>query len=266
MNAARMGVLVLAVVAAGLAALLARGLVSSGDAPAETKVVEAPTAEVLVASANIGRGDRLSSNSMRWQNWPVTAVSEGFITRAANPEGESEFEGSLARVALAPGEPITKVKVVSVKSGGFLAALIAPGKRAVAITVSPETGAGGFILPNDRVDIIQTRRTQQDGPNGSREVIEGDIVLQDIRVLAIDQRFQEEGGDQVAIGKTATLELSPAQAERLTVAQAEGALTLSLRGLAEAKGDAKIEELPQESESSSIAVVRYGTQQIVRVR
>ncbi|MGV8995699.1 MAG: Flp pilus assembly protein CpaB [Parvibaculaceae bacterium] len=266
MNAARMGVLVLAVVAAGLAALLARGLVSSGDSPTEAKVVEAPTSQVLVAAANIERGDRLSGSSMRWQSWPETAVSEGFITRAGHPDGMSEFEGSLARVALTPGEPITSVKVVSVKSGGFLAALIAPGKRAVAITVSPETGAGGFILPNDRVDIIQTRRTQQDSATGSHEVIEGSILLQDIRVLAIDQRFQEEGGSQVAIGKTATLELSAAQAERLTVAQAEGALTLSLRGLSEARSEETVEKAPEETQSSSISVVRYGTQQTVRVR
>lgn len=266
MNAARMGVLVLAVVAAGLAALLARGLVSSGDAPGEEKVVEAPTVEVLVASTTIERGDRLNQSSMRWQNWPEASMSDGFITRAARPEAMSEMAGTLARVVLVHGEPITATKVVSVKSGGFLAALIAPGKRAVAITVSPETGAGGFILPNDRVDIIQTRRIQQDGPTGSREVIEGDIVLQDIRVLAIDQRFQEESGDQVAIGKTATLELSAAQAERITVAQAEGSLTLSLRGLAEAKGPQEVAEVPEESDSSSIAVVRYGTQQIVRVR
>jgi len=261
-----MGVLVLAVVAAGLAALLARGLVSSGDAPAETKTVAAPTAEVLVASTNIERGDRLSGSSMRWQSWPETALSEGFVTRAANPNGLSEFDGSLARAAMTPGEPITKTKVVNVKSGGFLAALIAPGKRAVAVPVSPETGAGGFILPNDRVDIIQTRRTQQDGPNGSRDVIEGDVVLKDIRVLAIDQRFQEDGGNQIAVGKTATLEVSPSQAERLMVAQAEGAVILSLRGLADNKGETVVEDAPQEAATSSIAVVRYGAQQIVRVR
>ncbi|MES1989430.1 MAG: Flp pilus assembly protein CpaB [Pseudomonadota bacterium] len=266
MNAARMGVLVLAVVAAGLAALLARGLVSSGDAPAETKVVEAPAPEVLVASTNVERGERLTGSRMRWQKWPEASLSQGFVIRTAKSEGLSEFEGSLVRVALANGEPITVAKVVNVKSGGFLAALIAPGKRAVAIPVSPETGAGGFILPNDRVDIIQTRRVQQESSSGMREVIEGEIMLQDIRVLAIDQRFDEGGGDQVAIGKTATLELSPSQAERLTVAQVEGTLTLSLRGLAEVKGDTKAEELPKDAESSNIAVVRYGTQQTVRVR
>lgn len=266
MNAARIGVLVLAVVAAGLAALLARGLVSSGDAPVEATVIEAPTSEVLVASTNIERGNRLSGSSMRWQSWPETALAEGFITRTQRPNGIESMTGNLARAPLANGEPITDAKVVNIKTGGFMAALISPGKRAVAVNLSPETGAGGFILPNDHVDIIHTRRVQQDGPRGVQEVIQGEVLLRDIRVLAIDQRFKDDSGEQVALGKTATLELSPAQAERVTVAQAEGPLTLSLRGLGEA-ADAQIEgEEEQVSESSSISVVRYGTPQLIRVR
>lgn len=265
MNAARMGVLVLAIVAAGLAALLARGLVSSGDVPAETKIIEAPQAEVLVASTNIGRGERLSSSSLRWQNWPEASLVPGYITRAQAPEAISEMTGNLARTSLSNGEPITETKVVNSKTGGFMAALIAPGKRAVAITVSPETGAGGFILPNDHVDIIHTRRVTQDTSRGLQDVIQGEVLLRDIRVLAIDQRFKDDSGDQVALGKTATLELTAAQAERVTVAQAEGALILSLRGLSEA-ADHQNDEVIVQPESSSIAVVRGGTQQIIRVR
>lgn len=266
MNAARMGVLVLAVVAAGLAALLARGLVSSGDAPVETKVIEAPTSEVLVTSTGIERGARLSSSSMRWQSWPDTAISDGYIIRAQHPEALAEMAGSLARISMGNGEPITSNKVVNVKTGGFMAALIAPGKRAVAVTLSPETGAGGFILPNDHVDIIHTRRVQQDGPRGMQEVVQGEILLRDIRVLAIDQRFKDDSGDQVAIGKTATLELTAAQAERVTVAQVEGQLTLSLRGLSETAEQQNDAEVAPEPESSSVSVVRYGTQSTVRVR
>ncbi len=266
MNAARMGVLVLAVVAAGLAALLARGLVSSGDAPAAAQVVEAPQAQVLVASTTIDRGERLSASSLRWQNWPESALVPGYITRAQSPEAISDMTGNLARASLANGEPITDTKIVNSKTGGFMAALIAPGKRAVAITVSPETGAGGFILPNDHVDIIHTRRVTQDTPRGPQDVIQGEVLLRDIRVLAIDQRFKDDSGDQVALGKTATLELSAAQAERVTVAQAEGSLILSLRGLSEAAESQNDDEVAQEPESSSISVVRAGTQQIIRVR
>jgi pilus assembly protein CpaB len=260
-----MGVLVLAVVAAGLAALLARGLVSSDDAPSAPKVVEAPTEQVLVTSTVVARGERLTANKMRWQNWPETALSDGYVTRSKMPHAIADMTGNLARTSLGNGEPITIAKVVNVETGGFMAALIAPGKRAVAITVSPETGAGGFILPNDHVDIIHTRHVRQDGPQGSQDIVQGEILLHDIRVLAIDQQFKD-GGEPVAIGKTATLELTAAQAERVTVAQAEGPLTLSLRGLGE-KGNANDDNaLSSEAESSSVSVVRYGARSTVRVR
>lgn len=266
MNAARIGVLVLAVVAAGLAALLARGLVSSGDAPPPPKIVEAPVAQVLVASTSIGRGDRLTDNTMRWQRWPEDALNTDFVTKAAKPSAIAEFTSSIALTAIANGEPITDAKVVSVKSGGFLSVLIGPGKRAVAISISPETSAGGFILPNDRVDVIHTLRVTQDGPRGPQQVVQGEVLLRNIRVLAIDQRIEGEHGEKVALGKTATLELTESQAERVTVAQAEGPLTLSLRGLQDAEANTDTNEVPQAASPSSVSVVRYGSQSTVRVR
>jgi len=265
-NAARIGVLVLAVVAAGLAALLARGLVSSGDNQPPAKVVEASTAQVLVASTNIARGDRLTSNSLRWQRWPQEAVGPDFVTEAAKPGAMAEMTGDMARSAIMNGEPITMAKIVNSKSGGFLSSLIEPGKRAVAISVSPETSAGGFILPNDRVDVIHTLHLTQDGPNGPQQITQGEVLLRNIRVLAIDQRIEGDGGEKVALGKTATLELTEAQAERLTVAQAEGPLTLSLRGLQDVQANPDDEKVPEVAEPSSVSVLRYGSQSTVRVR
>lgn len=265
MNAARMGVLVLAVVAAGLAALLARGLVSSGDAPVQPQVVQAPTSDVLVVSTNVDRGARLSAGDLRWQSWPNTALGEGFVTRQQKPDAIAALTGSLVRASMTNGEPVTPGKIIDVKSGGFMSALISPGKRAVAVIVSPETGAGGFILPNDRVDIIQTRHIQEQGPLGTpQDAVRGTILLRDIRVLAVDQRFKDDSGDQVAIGKTATLELTPSQAELVSVAQAEGGLVLSLRGLGEP--EAQNAEIKEESTVTTIRVVRYGTEKSVRVR
>ena len=266
MNAARIGVLVLAVVAAGLAALLARGLVSSGDTPPAPKVVEAPTAQVLIASTNIERGDRLTDGSVRWQSWPESSLNQSFITKAAKPGAIAEMTGDIARAAITEGEPITAAKVVNAKSGGFLSALIEPGMRAVAVSVTPETSAGGFILPNDRVDVIHTRRVTQYGPRGSQEAIQGEVLLKNIRVLAIDQRIDGDQGEKVALGKTATLELTEAQAERVTVAQAEGPLTLSLRGLQDADAKRDVDNVPQDVGPSSMSVVRYGSQSTVRVR
>lgn len=266
MNAARIGVLVLAVVAAGLAALLARGLGSSGDTPPAPKVVEAPTAQVLVAATNLERGDRLTDSSVRWQSWPQASLNQGFVTQAAKPGAIAEMTGDIALSAIAEGEPITAAKVVNAKSGGFLSALIEPGMRAVAVSVTPETSAGGFILPNDRVDVIHTLRVTQDGSRGPQQVIQGEVLLKNIRVLAIDQRIEGDHGEKVALGKTATLELTEAQAERVTVAQAEGPLVLSLRGLQDADAKADVNDTPQAVGPSSVSVVRYGSQSTVRVR
>ena len=219
-----------------------------------------------MASTNIERGDRLTDSSVRWQSWPEASLNQGFITRAAKPGAVAEMTGDIARTAIAEGEPITAVKVVNAKSGGFLSALIEPGMRAVAVSVTPETSAGGFILPNDRVDVIHTLRVTQDGPHGPQQVIQGEVLLKNIRVLAIDQRIEGDQGEKVALGKTATLELTEAQAERVTVAQAEGPLILSLRGLQDVDAKNDVNDTPQAVGPSSVSVVRYGSQSTVRVR
>ena len=251
MNAARIGVLVLALVAAGLAAFLARGLVSSDKEPVIEKVAEAPTTEVLVAVSNLQVGQRVASGDLRWQTWPDESMNAAYITRAQKPAAVEEYSGSVARSAVLSGEPVTAEKLVSLSGAGFMSALIEPGMRATAITISAKTSAGGFILPNDRVDVI--------------DIGKGRTILRNIRVLAIDQRFNEKAGEQVAIGNTATLELTPAQAELIAVAEGDGGrLALALRGMGE-------QELTGNEDLSAtgspvVRIVRYGTAQTVRVR
>ncbi|MBX3490067.1 Flp pilus assembly protein CpaB [Parvibaculum sp.] len=250
MNAARIGVLVLALVAAGLAAFLARGLVKSDSEPVIEKVVEAPTTEVLVAVSNLQIGQRVTGRDLRWQNWPDESLNGAYITRTQMPAAIEEYTGSVARSAVLSGEPVTAEKLVSLSGAGFMSALIEPGMRATAIKITPETSAGGFILPNDRVDIIDIRK--------------GQTILRDIRVLAIDQRFNEKAGEQVAVGRTATLELTPAQVELLAVAESEGQLALSLRSMGE-KDLAGNEDVVKAA-GSVVRIVRYGTAQTVRVK
>jgi pilus assembly protein CpaB len=254
----------MAVVAAGLAALLARGLMTSSAPAPVPQVVQAPTTDVLVASTGIDRGTRLSSADLRWQSWPQASLGTNFITRQAKPDAVAELTGSLARSSMAVGEPITEAKLVNVSKGGFMSALINPGMRAVAITIAPETGAGGFILPNDHVDVILTRRVQQQSGNGVQDAVRSDTILRNVRVLAIDQRFKDDSGDEVAVGKTATLELTASQAEMLSASQQEGTLILSLRGLAEP--DQQSAETVQKDSSTIMRVIRYGAEKSVRVR
>ena len=252
MNAARIGVLVLAIVAAGLAALLARGLMTSSKPEPVVTQVEEPTTEVLVTSSNVQLGRRVASGDLRWQRWPDEAMNPSYITRTARPAALEEYTGSVARSALLAGEPVTEEKLVNLAGAGFMSALIDPGMRAIAIEITPQTSAGGFILPNDRVDIVDANR--------------GQTVLRNVRVLAIDQRF-DEAGEQVAVGRTATLELTPSQVELISVAANDGRLALSLRSMAEQKEIAGSEsELSGREGGSVVKVVRYGVAQSVRVK
>ena len=262
MNAARIGVLVLALVAAGLAAFLARGLVSSGDSgkQVEPKVVEAPTSEILVAADNIETGGRLSASNMKWQKWPDSAMNPIFITKEKRAQAMQALDGAIARLPIVKGEPIVPDRLVWTQGKGLMSALLKPGMRAVAIRISPETSAGGFILPNDHVDVLLTGRSK-----GSNSAATAETIMRDVRILAIDQRFNEKEGGQVAMGKTATLELTPTQAELITMAEAEGKLTLALRSI----GDKEIAGADQEADNadgSVVRVVRFGQTQSVRVK
>ena len=149
-----------------------------------------------------------------------------------------------------------------------MAAILPKGMRAVSFKISADTGAGGFILPNDRVDIILTRKLK--AATGNEEAHVSETVLTNVRVLAIDQTFREnEQGDQVVVGKTATVELRPEQTEMLEVADSMGALSLSLRSIAETNGEMG-DAGPKSADNFSsgrggagVAVIRYGSTSVL---
>ncbi len=232
MKPARLIILLVAVGAAGLAGYLALTL-SGGKTVVKMQAAEAivkkePTVKVLVAGANLPTGARLAEDTMRWADWPQGSVSEGLITEEAHPDVKKSLKGAVVRLPMFDGEPIRFEKVAD-SSSRVMSSLLPAGKRAVATEISANTGAGGFILPNDRVDVIMVRR-------GSDGVYLTETILTNIRVLAIDQRIQEsENGKKTAIGSTATLELTPAQAKVVAVSQQlADRLTLALRSVADA--------------------------------
>ena len=232
MKPARLIILAVAILAAGLAGYLALTLSGSKTVvkmqAAEAVIKKEPTMQVLVAGANLPVGAKLIKDTMRWSAWPQSAVNEGLITKDAQPEAMKDLEGAIARFPMFEGEPIRLEKVADA-SARVMSSLLPAGKRAVATEISANTGAGGFILPNDRVDIIMVRR----GDSGGYLT---ETILKNIRVLAIDQRIQEsEDGKKTAVGSTATLELTPAQAKVVAVAQQiADRLTLALRSVADA--------------------------------
>lgn len=235
MNGARIGILALAVVAAITAAVLVSSFVG-GDSDKQVSAEQAQltTSKVLVAASDIRMGQTIDRLAVRWQTWPQEGISSSFVSQDKDPQAITNTKGAIARVAIYAGEPVTKGKILMPGTAGFMAGKLSSGMRAVSIETSPETGAGGFILPNDRVDVILTRRER--GTTGStrgQEFVFSETVLANVRVLAIDQEFRELNGEQVLVGKTATLELPPAFTEALILAEAMGDLSLALRSLAD---------------------------------
>jgi pilus assembly protein CpaB len=251
MNTARIVVLTIAVGAGGLAAYLA-----SGSDRKPVAVMPAPqmqTIDVLVAKSDIPLGQTVSADTLQWQSWPAATASANFIRRDKRPDATQKLAGSIARSPFVAGEPIRETKLVQANGSGFMAAVLPAGMRAISTDISPETGAGGFILPNDRVDVILSRRNRNGDQVG--EAVHSEIILSNIRVLAIDQTPREKDGQNTVIGKTATLELRPDQAEMLARARQSGTLTLALRSLADA-GKVVTDDAP--GQSSTINIVRYG--------
>jgi pilus assembly protein CpaB len=251
MNRARIVVLSIALGAGGLAAYLASG---SREAPAPAPVAQIPTVDILVAKADIGLGQSVKPDDLQWQAWPQ-ATSGNFISRASKADAVKEFTGSIARSPFIAGEPIREQKLVKSDGSGFMAAILPAGYRAISTEISPETGAGGFILPNDRVDVILSKREKNPDSKGP-DITTSEIILTNVRVLAIDQAPKEKEGTSSMVGKTATLELKPEQAETLARARQGGVLTLALRSIVDVNAGEKIEE--QISRSEGLNIIRYG--------
>ena len=254
MNTARIVVLTIAVGAGGVAAYLASGS-DKGPAPAEP-VAQMPTVDVLVARADIGLGQSLKPDDMQWQTWPASSNNNTFIRRGERPDATTQVAGWIARAPFIAGEPIREQKLVRADGSGFMAAILPTGMRAISTEISPETGAGGFILPNDRVDVILSKREKAD-KNGPDQVI-SEVILTNVRVLAIDQAPKEKDGQNAVVGKTVTLELKPEQAETLARARQTGTLALALRSIADLNMVENRTDDQTSKRGESINVIRYG--------
>jgi pilus assembly protein CpaB len=194
---------------------------------------------------------------MQWQTWPAAAVSSTFIRRSERPDAATQIAGSIARYPFIAGEPIREPKLIKANGSGFMAAILPTGMRAVSTEISPETGAGGFILPNDRVDVIRSWREKNPDPRASGDIVISEILLANIRVLAIDQAPKEKDGQNSVVGKTVTLELKPEQTPVLAAARQAGTLSLALRSIADVN-QAEISGDDRTRQRASINVVRYG--------
>jgi pilus assembly protein CpaB len=252
----RLAILILAVGAGGLAGWLALSRPSSAPASAVVAAPQEPTGEVLVASVDLLQGQVLNEANFRWQQWPRNAINPAFITRAAQPDALTSFKEAIVRTNLLTGEPIREEKLAR-GSAGLLAIILPSGKRAMAIRVNAESTAGGFILPNDRVDVIQTISAGAGGDGAISRTL-----LSNIRVLAVDQSASDPKDKAVVIGKTVTLELTPAQTHVIVAGQAAGTLSLALRALTDNN-----EKTPEQPEvGRSVRILRGGQSSVVSVQ
>lgn len=222
------------------------GVLKLVNRPARVITQEVPTnlAQVLVAKTDVGLGQITGPENFRWQDWPQSALSPNYIQRGARPNAIADLTGAVARTPLLPGEPITPMKLVKAGDGGVLAAILPAGMRAISTRIKEETGVGKLILPNDHVDVLLTTRKRSDHAS--------ETLFRNVRVLAIGQLIEAKEGKKLAEGNTATLELTPAQAEELAGANVRGEISLTLRSIADIKGG-------DENAITHVKILRYGS-------
>lgn len=259
MKAARLIVLGVALAAGGVAAMLASGS-RQPEAPKEAAPPPLATVDVLVAKSDLGTGQVISAQDITWQTWPAASAGPGFIKKTDRPDAITQLVGAIVRTPLAAGEPIRDTKVVVAKGSGFMAAILPHGMRAISLDVAPDTGAGGFILPNDHVDVLLTRRDKAAEKSTGVEKYISETILKNVRVLAVDQVLGEKDGQKVVIGKTATIELNPRQTEMLALSRQLGTISLVLRSLLDSQSSSPEggEDDENDSRGRAMNTIRFG--------
>lgn len=232
MSARNLILLLVAILVAGATAYFARGLMTR---PPQQVMVQAPalppsTGAILVAAADLPAGTLLLEEHLKWQPWPENSMNPNYIAQA-----DSKIEtyiGAVVRRGITTGQPVMPSQIVMPGERGFLAAVLKPGMRAVSVGVSDTSGIAHLILPGDRVDLLLTQTlvmdTSGDEATGDRKAAE--TVLENIRILAVDSSLDDLNNKSID-GKTITIEVSPKQAEMITVAVELGRIAFSMRGL-----------------------------------
>jgi pilus assembly protein CpaB len=259
MNKAQIIVGAVALVAGGGAFLMMhKKPVQAPLLPAVVAPIISLTDELLTAKRDLPYGTTLTPNDMSWTEWPKGSLPKGGVVRSASPNAIEEIKDSLVRAPIANGEPIRRERIVKGATAGMMSTLLTSGKRAIAIDVSANTTAGGFILPNDRVDIFKLYRDPELTKERGADAMSTELVVSNVRVLAMGQTVETKNGEAVVTGATATLELDPRQAEQVLLAQRTGSLTLALRPLVDAQPKDDSAESQVERADSSMTIVRYG--------
>ncbi len=240
MDGRKIILLVGALLVAGITAFMARSLISGSGAPTAvagptTVVIDGP--EVLVATKALPVGTIIDASSLKFQPWPKELVENAYFMKAGTDL--KNVVGTVVRFAIPAGQPVTQGSLVKPGDRGFLAAALGAGMRAVTVPVSSQSAVAGFVFPGDRVDLILTQTVAGGGDGAPLKASE--TMLRNLRVLATDQKtdkgVDEKGNTVVTQYSTVTVEATPRIAEKIAVAQTVGALSLSLRSIADNAGE-----------------------------
>lgn len=257
----RILILLVALSSGGLAAWLALGPAEEAPAATASEPVQVALEDVLVANVELKRGASLDETTMGWQPWPKDAVPAGFISRSARPDALQTLKGSVVRTGFVAGEPIRDDKLAPAGSG-FLSGLLPPGKRAVAVRITAESTAGGFILPDDRVDVIHT--AAKPASENQQPQVFSRTILSNVRVLAVDQTAAESADGAAVVGKTATLEVDPDQVTMIAAAETSGSIALALRAASD--NDEPSAAVDVKESSGTVRVIGSGRATLIEVR
>ena len=276
MSPIRIVIIVIGLAAAVGAAVLLRSVLSNNAAASNnipTQIVtevEIPEVEVLIVTRDLNVGETIGFEDLTWLNWPEESVNPAHILKTVQPNALDNLTGSVVRVPIYEREPVLPQKIVDRGETGILAALVSPGMRAVSVEISAETASGGFILPNDRVDVILTYEIEINSLEGNTNAVQSVIILENVRVLAIDQGTRVDSSTATFIGRTATLELNPEDSALIALGQRRGQLSPILRSLTDAalSGDivtSRADDLVQEETNERVTVFRNGQAQTTNV-
>ena len=230
--------LVAALLIAAVTALMARSMFNGASAP-QSAAAAAPAPvpagpKVLVATKALPVGTIITADSVRYQPWPKELIEAAYFKEGDGGASIDSLVGTVVRNAVTAGQPLTQGSIVKPGDRGFLAAALGPGMRAVTVPVSALTGVAGFVFPGDRVDLVLTQNVEASaGP----PLKVSETIVRNLRVLATDQRatpsIDDKGNTVVSEYKLVTIEATPRIAEKITVAQSIGTISLSLRSLAD---------------------------------
>ena len=257
-------IVAIAALCALVAALLVGKLMSHPAKPAPVVVAAKPMAQVLVAQHDLAVGTNLSAGDLTWQPWPADSLNPSFITngqpaQAAPAPGAAAVANNVTRAAasvvtnsamdtlygaivrepILANEPVINSKLVRGGEGGFMAVVLHKNMQAIGVPITSATAAGGFILPGDRVDVLQSHQQEggaSPGNFGPRNSQVAQVLMRNVRVLAIDQATKAPKSSPSIIGAVATIEVPASDVNVIVKAKAQGEIILALRAYSDLSG------------------------------